>query len=57
MCIHTQIVVDFSQSNKLELKKGDFVILFPEDTHVPLCNLKPVKKCVVKIPKKYLLGD
>ena len=40
-----------------KLKKGDFVILFPEDTHVPLCNLKPVKKCVVKIPKKYLLGD
>ena len=40
-----------------KLKKGEFVVLFPEDTHVPLCNLKPVKKCVVKIPKEYLLGD
>ena len=26
MCIHAQIVVDFSHSNKLELTKGDFAM-------------------------------
>ncbi len=39
-----------------KLKKEEFVVLFPEDTHIPLCNLKPVKKCIVKIPKEYLGG-
>lgn len=39
-----------------KLKKGEFVIFFPEDTHAPLCNLKKVKKCIVKIPKEYLGG-
>ena len=26
MCVHAQIVVDFSHSNKLELTKGDFAM-------------------------------
>jgi YhcH/YjgK/YiaL family protein len=39
-----------------KLKKGDFVIFFPEDAHAPLCNLKKVKKCIIKIPKEYLGG-
>ena len=38
----------------INLKKGEFVIFFPEDTHAPLCCLKTVKKCIVKIPVKYL---
>ena len=39
-----------------KLKKGDFVIFFPEDAHAPICNLKKVKKCIIKIPKEYLGG-
>jgi len=35
----------------ITLKKGDFVIFFPEDAHAPLCGKTPVKKCVFKIPK------
>ncbi len=38
----------------INLKKGDFVIFFPEDTHAPLCCLSSVRKCIVKIPVKYL---
>ena len=34
----------------INLKKGDFAIFFPEDTHAPLCCDKVVKKCIVKIP-------
>ena len=39
----------------ITLKKKEFVIFFPEDTHAPLCCEKPVKKCIVKIPTNYLL--
>ena len=39
----------------INLKKGDFAIFFPEDTHAPLCCDKAVKKCIVKIPVKYLI--
>lgn len=39
----------------INLKKGEFAIFFPEDTHAPLCCDNIVKKCVVKIPVKYLL--
>ena len=35
----------------ITLKKGDFVIFFPEDAHAPLCGKTSVKKCVFKIPK------
>ncbi len=38
----------------INLKKGDFVIFFPEDTHAPLCWLSSDRKCIVKIPVKYL---
>ena len=38
----------------INLKKGEFAIFFPEDTHAPLCCEKQVKKCVVKIPVKFL---
>ena len=38
----------------INLKKGEFAIFFPEDTHAPLCCQKTVKKCIVKIPVKYL---
>jgi len=38
----------------INLKKGEFAIFFPEDTHAPLCCDKQVKKCIVKIPVKYL---
>ena len=38
----------------INLKKGEFAIFFPEDTHAPLCCQKAVKKCIVKIPVKYL---
>jgi YhcH/YjgK/YiaL family protein len=38
----------------INLKKGEFAIFFPEDTHAPLCCDKTVKKCIVKIPVKYL---
>lgn len=41
----------------LKLKKSEFAIFFPEDAHAPLCNLKKVKKCIVKIPKEYLEGE
>ena len=40
----------------IKLKKGEFAIFFPEDTHAPLCNLKTVKKCIVKIPMEYFGG-
>lgn len=33
----------------ISLKKGDFAIFFPEDTHAPLCGQISVKKCIVKI--------
>lgn len=33
----------------INLKKGDFAIFFPEDTHAPLCGQSTVKKCIVKI--------
>ena len=33
----------------VNLKKGDFAIFFPEDTHAPLCGKDTVKKCIVKI--------
>ena len=36
----------------INLKKGEFVIFFPEDTHAPLCCEKSEKKCIVKIPAK-----
>jgi YhcH/YjgK/YiaL family protein len=39
----------------INLKKGEFAIFFPEDTHAPLCCEKQVKKCVVKIPVKFLV--
>ena len=39
----------------INLKKGEFAIFFPEDTHAPLCCDKIVKKCIVKIPVKYLV--
>ena len=39
----------------INLKKGEFAIFFPEDTHAPLCCDNIVKKCVVKIPVEYLL--
>ena len=39
----------------INLKKGEFAIFFPEDTHAPLCCDKTVKKCIVKIPVKYLV--
>ena len=39
----------------IDLKKGDFAIFFPEDTHAPLCCEKTVKKCIVKIPVKFLV--
>lgn len=38
----------------INLKKGEFAIFFPEDTHAPLCCEKTVKKCIVKIPVNYL---
>lgn len=38
----------------INLKKGDFSIFFPEDTHAPLCCEKPVKKCIVKIRIDFL---
>ena len=38
----------------INLKKGEFAIFFPEDTHAPLCCDKQVKKCIVKIPVKHL---
>ena len=38
----------------INLKKGEFAIFFPEDAHAPLCCDKTVKKCIVKIPVKYL---
>lgn len=38
----------------INLKKGEFAIFFPEDTHAPLCCQKTVKKCIVKIPVNYL---
>ncbi|MBR4631964.1 MAG: YhcH/YjgK/YiaL family protein [Elusimicrobia bacterium] len=38
----------------INLKKGEFAVFFPEDTHAPLCCDKEVKKCIVKIPVKYL---
>ena len=39
----------------INLKKDEFAIFFPEDTHAPLCCDKKVKKCIVKIPVKYLV--
>lgn len=39
----------------INLKKEEFVIFFPEDTHAPLCCNKTVKKCIVKIPIKFLI--
>ena len=39
----------------INLKKGEFTIFFPEDTHAPLCCDKIVKKCIIKIPVKYLV--
>ncbi len=38
----------------IHLKKGEFAIFFPEDTHAPLCGEKSVKKCIVKIPVQSL---
>lgn len=38
----------------IHLKKGEFAIFFPEDTHAPLCCDKPVKKCIVKIAESFL---
>lgn len=38
----------------ITLKKGDFVIFFPEDAHSPLCGNFPVRKCVFKIPAKLI---
>ena len=39
----------------INLKKNEFAVFFPEDTHAPLCCEKKVKKCIVKIPVKYLM--
>ena len=39
----------------INLKKSEFAIFFPEDTHAPLCCDKMVKKCIVKIPVKFLM--
>jgi YhcH/YjgK/YiaL family protein len=38
----------------IELKKNEFVLLFPEDAHAPLSGSGIVKKCIVKIPKDFL---
>ncbi|GAB1402714.1 YhcH/YjgK/YiaL family protein [Elusimicrobiota bacterium] len=38
----------------ITLKKGDFVIFFPEDAHSPLCGKSPVRKCVFKLPVKLI---
>ena len=38
----------------INLKKGEFAIFFPDDTHAPLCCKNKVKKCVVKIPVNFL---
>lgn len=38
----------------IKLKKGEFAIFFPDDTHAPLCCKNKVKKCVVKIPVSFL---
>jgi len=38
----------------IKLKKGEFVLFFPEDAHAPLCGNGTVKKCIVKIPKDFL---
>lgn len=38
----------------INLKKGEFAIFFPEDTHAPLCCKNKVKKCIVKIPVSFL---
>ena len=39
----------------INLRKGEFAVFFPEDTHAPLCCEKTVKKCIVKIPVKCLI--
>ena len=39
----------------INLKKGEFAIFFPEDTHATLCCDKTVKKCIDKIPVKNLV--
>ncbi|MDD5020593.1 MAG: YhcH/YjgK/YiaL family protein [Endomicrobiaceae bacterium] len=36
------------------LKKGDFAMFFSEDAHSPLCGKTLVKKCVFKIPQKFI---
>ncbi|MGE4385377.1 MAG: YhcH/YjgK/YiaL family protein [Endomicrobiaceae bacterium] len=41
----------------INLKKGEFVLLFPEDAHAPLSGAAIVKKCIVKIPKDFLYRD
>jgi len=38
----------------INLKKGEFAIFFPDDTHSPLCCKNRVKKCIVKIPVNFL---
>ena len=38
----------------IKLKKGEFAIFFPDDTHAPLCCKNKVKKCIVKIPADFL---
>ena len=38
----------------INLKKGEFAIFFPDDTHSPLCCKNKVKKCIVKIPVNFL---
>lgn len=38
--------------NRVSLKKGDFLIAFPEDAHIPAmvsCDVKKVRRAIVKI--------
>ena len=41
------------EASRITLNKGDFVIAFPEDAHIPALkykNSEKVKRAVVKIP-------
>ncbi|MBI0550244.1 YhcH/YjgK/YiaL family protein [Pectobacterium parmentieri] len=45
---------------RLLLKKGDFVVLFPWDIHAPLCQVEEpqkVRKIVAKVPVHLLAGQ
>ncbi|GKV79753.1 MULTISPECIES: YhcH/YjgK/YiaL family protein [Pectobacterium] len=45
---------------RLLLKKGDFVVLFPWDIHAPLCQVgepQKVRKIVAKVPVRLLAGQ